>query len=278
MGKFSRTWSLMSASWEILKKDKEMLVFPLFSGICCLLVMASFAIPLFTGGNWQPPGDHAAASEQITYYGLLFLFYFCNYLVIVFFNAAVIACATIRMEGGDPTVSDGFRAAWARLPAIAGWALVSATVGLVLRIIEDRSDKLGKLVAGLLGVSWSVVSFLVIPILVMENETPITALKKSAMLLKQTWGEGMISTFSFGLIFFLLSIPAFLLIILGFLGGKGMTMIISISLAAIYFIIIALIQSALQTVFQAALYFYARRGQAPEGFQRDLLVNSMTRR
>jgi hypothetical protein len=175
-------------------------------------------------------------------------------------------------------VADGFKAAAARLPLIVGWALVSATVGLILRIIEDRSEKVGKLVAALLGMSWSVVSFLVIPILVIERENPLVALKKSTLLLKQTWGEELISNFSFGLIFFLLSIPAFLLMVLGILIGSGTTIITSIALAVIYLVILALIQSTLQTIFQAALYFYARKGQAPAGFQRELLVNSMGRK
>ena len=139
MGKFSNTFSLMRASWEVLKKDKEILIFPLISGICCLLVVASFAIPLYASGNWRPPGDEATANQQVAYYAVLFLFYFCNYFVIVFFNSAIIACAVIRMGGGNPTVGDGFRAAFSRVGLIAGWALVCATVGLILRIIEDRS-------------------------------------------------------------------------------------------------------------------------------------------
>jgi len=188
MGKFSHTWSLMGASWEVLKKDKEILIFPLISGICCLLVMASFAIPLVASDNWQPPGKEAATGELVEYYAILFLFYFCNYFIIVFFNSAIIACAVIRMGGGDPTVADGFRAAFSRIGLIVGWALVSATVGIILRIIEDRSKFVGRIVAGLLGLAWSVVSFLVVPILVVEKKGPMTALKDSTVLLKKTWG------------------------------------------------------------------------------------------
>jgi len=275
MGKISRTWSLMGASWEILKKDKEMLLFPFISGICCLLVMASFAIPLYTTGKWVPPGSDASTSQQIVYYLVLFLFYFCNYFVIVFFNSAVVACAAIRMGGGDPTVADGFRAAFARLPLIVGWALVSASVGLVLRIIEDRSKKFGQIVASLLGMAWTVMSFLVIPIMVIDKKSPITAFKESTRLLKKTWGEQLIGNFSYGLIFFLLSIPAVLLIILGIVSGIVPAMIICISVAVIYFIVLALIQSTLQAIFQAALYQYARDNQAPSGFQADLLQSAI---
>ncbi len=277
MGKLSHTWSLMGASWGVLKQDKEILIFPLISGICCLLIFASFAFPIISSGSWELPEENASTQQQIIYYGILFLFYACNYFVIVFFNSAIIACAAIRMKGGDPTVSDGFRAAFTRLPLIFGWALVCATVGLILRIIEDRSKTVGRIVAGLLGMAWTVVSFLVIPILVIEKTDPISALRESTKLLKKTWGEQLVGNFSFGIIFLLLNIPAFILIVLGFLSG-GVMLITCIVLATIYLIFIALIQSALQAIFQAAVYLYARGGEVPVGFEPELLADSMTRK
>lgn len=275
MGKLSHTWSLMGASWQVLKQDKEILIFPLMSGICCLLVLASFAIPILSSGNWELPDEEALTEQGIMYYGPLFLFYFCTYFIIVFFNSAIIACATIRMQGGDPTVGDGFRAALARIHLIFGWALVSATVGLVLRIIEDRSKTVGRIVAGLLGMAWTVVSFLVVPILVIEKKGPIHALKESTMLLKKTWGEQLIGNFSFGLIFFLLGIPAYILIALGFFSGSVVAIVTCTLFAVTYLIVIALIQSALQAIFQAAVYLYAREGGAPTGFDPELLADSM---
>ena len=271
MGKFSHTWSLMGASWDVLKEDKEILVFPLISGICCLLVMASFALPMFLTDAWRPPGEEATTADAVEYYAILFLFYFCNYFIIVFFNSAIIACAVIRMEGGDPTVGDGFRAAFSRIALIAGWALVSATVGVVLRIIEDRSKWVGRIVAGLLGIAWGVVSFLVVPILVVEKKRPITAVKESAALLKKTWGEQIIGNFSFGLVFFLLSIPAFVVIFLGVLTASPAAIIACVGLGVLYIVLLALIQSALQ----AAVYLYARDGRTPPGFDSRLLMDSM---
>ena len=275
MGKISRTWSLMSDCWEVLKQDKALLIFPMLSGICCLALLASFAIPLYTTGAWHPPKHDATTQQQVVYYGVLFLFYFCNYFIVVFFNAGIIACASARMSGDQPTIGDGFRAAASRLPVIIGWALVSATVGLVLRIIEDRSDKVGRFVSGLLGMAWTVVSFLVVPILVVENKNPITALKESTVLLKKTWGEQLISHFSFGGIFFLLGIPAFVLILLGAFAHNATILITCCVLAAVYFIALALIQSALQSIFQAALFLYARDGQVPEGFRAEILSGAM---
>src|SRR5258707_15327757 len=196
--KISYTGSVMGSTWKLLKKDTTLLLFPLLSGICCLLVFASFAIPMWLTGAWEPPKHDATQTQQILYYGTLFLFYLVNYFVITFFNTAIISCAVLRMVGGEPTAADGFREAAARLPQIAGWALVSATVGLILRIIEDRLEKIGRIVAGLLGMGWTVVTYLVVPIIVVERKGPIAAVKGSSALLKKTWGGQLIGNFGFG--------------------------------------------------------------------------------
>ena len=268
----------MSACWQILKQEKALLLFPFMSGICCLLLLASFAVPLFATNHWQPPSRAATPVQQVTYYGVLFLFYLCNYFVVIFFNAAIIACATIRLGGGNPTVGDGFRAAAARLPMIAGWAVVSATVGLILRLIEDRSKWVGRLVAGLLGAAWTVVSFLVVPILVVENKSPFAALQESAGLVKKTWGEQVAGNFGFGLMFFLLAIPAIGVVVLGVVSGNVALMAGCIGLAVAYLIILGLVQSALQSIYQAAVFLYARDGQVPEGFEAELLGSAMVRK
>ena len=275
MNKIMRTWSMMSQCWQVLKQDKGLLVFPLISGVCCLLVLVSFAVPIYATNSWQPPARDAAPLHQAAYYGILFLFYFCNYFVVIFFNSAIVACAAGRMTGGNPTIGDGLRAAASRLPVIIGWALVSGTVGLILRIIEDRSDKIGRIVAGLLGMAWTVVSFLVIPILVIENKNPFAALKDSTVLLKRTWGEQLVSNFSFGAIFTLLALPAFLLVILGFYLGGAIGGMACFALAFVYWITLALVQSALHAIFQTALYLYARDGQVPAGFNAEVLGTAM---
>jgi len=197
---------------------------------------------------------------------------------VIFFNAGIIACATIRLGGGNPTVGDGFRAAAARLPVIAGWAVVAATVGLILRVIEDRSKWVGRIVAGLLGAAWTVVSFLVVPILVVENKNPFAALHDSAGLVKKTWGEQVAGNFGFGLVFFLAAIPAILVMVLGIFSGNVAVMVGCIGLGVIYLIILGLVQSALQSIYQAAVFLYARDGQVPAGFEAELLGNAMVRK
>lgn len=278
MGKITRTWSMMSACSGILREEKSLLIFPFISGTACLLLLASFAIPLYHTGHWQPPARTAEPAQQVLYYSVLFLFYALNYFIVVFFNACVVAWAMIRMKGGNPTIGDGFRAAITRLPVIVGWAVVSATVGLLLRIIEDRSEKVGRFVAGLLGAGWTVVSFLVVPILVVENMSPLAALKESTQLLKKTWGEQLAGNFSFGLIFALLALPGIAAVILAAMSGKAAVLIACIVLAVLYLIGLGMVQSTLQSIFQAVVYLYARNGQLPEGFDAELLGNAMSSR
>jgi len=278
MNKIRRAWKLMCECWRVLLQDKGLLLFPLISGICCLLLLASFALPLIFTHHWQPPVGAASGASQIAYYGVLFLFYLCNYFIIIFFNAAMVACATIRMTGGNPTVGDGFRAAAARLPLIAGWALISATVGLILRLIEDRSKWVGRIVASLLGTAWTVVSFLVVPILVVENKNPLAALQESTALVKKTWGEQVAGNFGLGLMTFLLTIPGIAIMGLGFFSGNGAVIIASIVVGAIYLIILSLVTSTVRSIFQAAVFLYARDGRVPEGFDPEILGNAMIRR
>lgn len=281
-GKVAKTWELMGDSWELLKQDKELLLFPLVSGICCIIVVASFAIPMIVNESYMPPAadetGQVQTADQVMYYAKLFLFYFCNYLVIIFFNSAIVGCVAMRMQGNNPTIADGFRISFSRMPLIVGWALIAATVGLILRIIEDKHEKIGRFIAGLLGMAWTMVSFLVLPVMVIEKKDPFTALKESTAMLKRTWGQQIIGNFSFGLVFFLLFLPAVLLIILGVLSQNPALMITFIVLAVIYFIVLSLIQSTLQVIFQTALYYYAKNGTAPAGFDNVTLSGAVGQR
>jgi hypothetical protein len=199
MGKLSNTWALLKASWEILKKDKEMLLFPVMSGIACILFLAAFLVPLVLLVNEDPK----TRSPEVLIYLCFFVYLFFTYFVMTFFNAALVACAAKRMVGGDPTIGDGIRTASSRLHPIAGWALLSASLGVILKVIEDRSEWVGKIVSDVIGIAWGIASYLVVPVLVLENRGPLEALRESAALVKKTWGEQFIGGFSFAIVYIL---------------------------------------------------------------------------
>jgi Family of unknown function (DUF6159) len=279
--RLSHGWDLAKQSWRVLMLDKELLLFPLFSGIACLVVLASFAIPLWSTGYTDTVLNEEAPAQDVTSWILLFCFYAVNYFVIVFFNSALISCAIIRFRGGDPTVSDGFRAAGKRLPVIFAWSLVSATVGVLLKAIESRSERAGQIISSLLGIGWSIATYFVVPVLVVENVGPVDAVKRSWAVIKKTWGESIGANFGIGFITFLCSLACFVPIFGGaFLIGNGMVAAGggAIVLGIIGLMLVSLVSSALNSIILAALYLYAADHEVPEQFDRGMLQHAFATR
>lgn len=273
--KFAQSWSLVKASASVLRSDKELLLFPLLSGIFSIIVAASFFVPSVLAGVF----DGVREGEQgIAMYAVLFAFYVVQYFVIIFFNSALVGAALIRLRGGDPTVGDGFRIAMSKLPAILGYAVISATIGVVLRAIQERAGFIGRIVAGLIGVAWTVVSFLVVPVLVNQDVGPIEAIKRSAELLKKTWGQNLIGNTGIGLVFGLVTF-ALLFVGIGLAVTAAVnglpTLAITIgAVAAVALLALVLVQAALQGVYAAALYRYAADGEAGGEFSPAVVQNA----
>src|SRR5512138_3250583 len=246
--KLSRSFALLRASLAVLRADKELLVFPLCSAIASLLVVASFALPLFASGALErlDAGESPGVGTAI----IAFLFYLTQYFVIFFFNSALVGAAMIRLNGGDPTVSDGFRIAFSRVGAILGYAAIAATVGLILRLIEERAGFIGRWIVGLLGLAFTVATFLTVPILVSRDVGPIEAVKESAVLLKKTWGENIIGNAGMGLVFFLFYLGVIAVagvIVFGAVQtGSVALIVLVVALGVLAFIGLALVHAALQ--------------------------------
>jgi Family of unknown function (DUF6159) len=282
--RFSYTWQLMQASWSVLKRDKTLILFPLFSSIACILVVLSFTTPFFFVDlrSWAHSSRHLTQGERIEMYAYIFAFYFVNYFVITFFNVGIISCACLRMIGEEPTFAGGLRVAFQRIHLIAGWALVSATVGLVLKIIESYNKRIGRIIAEVLGAAWTIVTFLVVPVLVVEKKGPIAAFKESVALLQKTWGTQLIGSFSFGLILFMFLIPGFIVIFFATYLMAAVSIplgLLLIGLVVAYILALALVQSTLHSIFQAAVYMYTQ-GVPDEthSFSMQLLRDSMYER
>jgi Family of unknown function (DUF6159) len=275
MGNISNSWVLVKQSFAILRDDKELMLVPVLSAISCVLVTASYVgggllllLPEIRASATAGQPWHASTS---TIAFALFIFYFINYFVIVFFNTALVSAASVRLSGGKPQLGDALRAAWERAGVIFQWAALAATVGMILKLIEDRSEWVGRLAASLFGIAWSLATFFVVPILAFEELGPIDALKRSSQLFRKNWGEEVVGTFSFGLIFFLLALPGVLLPIAGasLAGGYGATA--GAALMVVYFILLAVVSSATHGIFLAALYRYATAGEGSLGFARENL-------
>ena len=275
-GKFARSWALMKASAAVLRSDKSLLLFPLLSGLCTLLVAASFLIPV---GVMVIGGEHAGADfhERLSVgsYLLMFAFYLVQYFVIIFFQTALTGVALMHLRGEPTSVGAGFALARARLPQILGYALIAATVGLLLRMVQERLGLIGRFVVGLIGLAWTVATFLVVPVLASRDIGPIDAVKHSVELLKRSWGENLIGQGGIGVVFGLLMLVAVLVGALLVGGAIAMHSIVAAVAAVVIvvlgFILLGLIQSALQGIYAAALYRYAEAGEASAGFDQALL-------
>jgi ABC-type multidrug transport system fused ATPase/permease subunit len=277
--RFRTGFTATSDCWKVIREDKRLLILPLWSGIFCLLVLASFVVPIQA---LQPQvlqaliHEHSKASATETpiwFWVLLFAFYFCNYAVMYFFNAALIHCALFHFRGIPIRVGDGLRAALHRLPLLLAWALVSATVGVLLRMLESSHEKVRGLIDRLLGSTWTILTYFVVPVLVVERVGPFRAIQRSVMILRETWGEalgGRVGIGWFMLPFWLLAMACFYV---GFrLYPAAHNAAISIfALTGIYCIILGLINSALETILLAGLYLYATQDEVPEQMDKAVL-------
>jgi hypothetical protein len=270
--RFQRSVALVKASVAVLRSDKELLAFPLVSFVAMVIVTIGFFVPLWLTGALTRTAEGTIDPIAVV---LGFLYYVVAYTVIFFFNTALVGAALIRLDGGDPKLSDGFQIAMSRLPAIVGYALIAATVGMILRAIAERGGLLGQLVAGFVGVAWNVATFLVVPVLVVERVGPIDALKRSSSLLKRTWGEQIVGNIGISLVFGLLMVGVVLLgVAVTFALAQVSTVLAIVSVIAFVLIVaaIALVASAVSGIYTASVYRFATKGDPGEMFDRSTVA------
>jgi len=265
MGKFSRSWQLMKTSLGILRKDKEIMVFPVLSFVACAIILVSFFV-----GFWFV-GLPSLDSRPWAWVFVMIFIYFILFFIVIFFNTAIIACANIRLNGGDPTVSDGLRIASQNIGRILIWALISATIGMILQVIRGKAGWAGRLIAGIIGIAWAYVTFFIIPVLIFEKKGIAPSIRRSASLFKQTWGETIIGTFGFGIIFVALALLGIIPIVLGFYIGSTTGVIIGLIIAFFYWAIIGIVASATNGIYVAAMYQFATKKQLHSDFDASLI-------
>ena len=248
--RLSAGWTIAMSSFKVLKEKKELVIFPILSGISILLLVGSFVVAVFVRDGWDPE-NNIDQFNTTTYYLLLLGFYVVNYFIVVFFNMALIHCTRLYFRGEEVTVRAGLQFSMSRIGIIFSWAFFAGTIGLLLRVIQENVGWIGKIITAVVGVMWSIATFFVIPIIAYENLGPLQAVKRSTQLMKEKWGESLGANFSFGLIqfvgIFVVGIPLFFL-------GSLINPIVGIGLAIVGVFVMISIISAAQTIFISAVY------------------------
>ena len=283
-----RSWQIYKICWKLLSLDKELLLFPTILGLVLVLTTAGmFAIldlvaesPAEALAARVGESSQASSTFGLNRYLVLIPFHYANYFIIIYFNAALIGSVLMRLRGGCPSLFDGFRSANSNIIGIVGWALISATVSPVYYIIEKQSRlrviPYIRIVAIALTIlmrgMWSIYTYLVIPALVSECAGPTQAIKRSRALVRKTWGEQLVSRFTFDLG----------VIIIGMLVGIAapiiwittphpLGQIIAIILWVVVMAPLILFTYTIRSIYVAVLYKYATDGAVPHPFTTEVV-------
>ncbi|MCA9984988.1 MAG: hypothetical protein KDE09_15305 [Anaerolineales bacterium] len=276
--RLTNSWELAKASWRVLLADKELLVFPIISFFASMLVFATFIVPMLLTNMLE-----SLFGSGLSVLGIIvgLAYYSALYFVTIFANSALVGAAMIRLEGGDPTVGDGLRIAFKHIGSIFSYAVIAATVGLILNQISERSGQFGKIVVGIIGFAWNVATFLVVPVLVVEGLGPIEAIKRSGALLKRTWGEQIAGNLSVGFVFGLIGFLVFLVGAVSSFLAFSLSTVLGITVVALFaalLVIVSLISSTLSGIYKAAVYQYAISGKSGGFFDQATIENAFKRR
>ena len=249
--RLSNGWELGKTSLRIIHENPKLLAFPVFSSLALLLVLASFLGGLTLTWGTDVEAWLASTNVEALEYVLLFAFYLVNYFIIVFFNVGLVFAARRIFEGKEVTVAEGLNFSISRLIVILQWSVLAATVGVILKTLQERAGWIGKIIIGIIGMVWSIATYFVVPVLAFENLPPIDAIKRSGAIIKEKWGESLAANVGFGL-FFILGYAIIILtgLAVGFLLHPVAGAIIGVLAALTLHTVVA----AAQTVFLAAAY------------------------
>jgi len=287
MNVFSRSWKITKMSFQVINQDRELIWFALLSFIFSTMFSVSMIVPSILPAIMN--NGISSTSLEVYQYVLIFATYLGLAFIATFFNVCVVYTTKVRFQGGNATFGESLKFAFSKTGLIFQWSLIAATVGLLLRLLDtlgERLGKIGQIVVGilvsLLGMTWSIITIFVVPVLVYEGLGPIDAIKKSTAVIKKTWGESLIKYIGLGLISFITYVIIVILFgalsvalanqfgIVGLLFGAGIGLVI--------LLLSVLIFGVASTIFNTALYVYATAGEVETGFDRQLMEQAFKTR
>lgn len=275
MSKMKNGLELSRQSWGALRANRQLVIFPIISMIGLIVITALFFVPqaALLGLTGITSGA-AAGFSWIAFLVVLFVYYLVAYFFVIFSNTALVGAVLRLIEGKPATVGDGLRVAMSRLGKIFVFALISATVGVIARSITQsgRSSNniivsiLAAVIGGLIQGAWNLMVFFALPVMIVEKVSVTASLKRSLEIFKQTWGEGFVGSTAIGGISCLVSL--LILLVTGAMMAGGIALgnvplIIAGAVLMLFgFVIVSLLNGAVNGIFQASLYHFATTGSA----------------
>jgi hypothetical protein len=270
-----RSWEIAKRSWAVLRSDRSLAWFPVLSSLASLLILGVLAgvIAAIGGDNRNGDGFQLGAVGYV----LIAVAYVAVVFAGTYFLAALVAGADQRLRGEHATVESSLRMANARLHRLLPWALVSGTVSIVLRALEQRGI-VGRLVGSLLGMAWSLLTFLTVPVLVLENVGVGDALRRSKELFTRTWGENVVGQAGVGLVGMFAVIPGVALVAIGAATGSIVGVVALGGIGVGWILVTMIVLAALSGIYRTALYHYAATGTIPAAFEGTDLTGAFVER
>ncbi len=258
LDRLSNGWSMSMQSLRILNANKKLIIFPILSGASLILLITSFLVGTVFASSWL--SELFENDSRILAYLLVFCFYLVNFFIVIFFNVALMFCVGKYFKGEEVDISEGLNFSFSRIGIIFSWAVMAATVGTILKMVQEEFGIVGKIITGIIGIVWNIATFFVVPVLVNENLGPVDAIKRSAGIMKEKWGESLVGNFSLGLVQFvallLICVPLF------FLGSLINTMVGVVLALEAGLLVIAVI-SAAQSIFICGVYHRTQGVEIP---------------
>ncbi len=279
MDKFQRSWDITKLTFKILKNDKVMLLFPLLSSLFSILFIVALIVPfviLSTFGVTQQNGVASIIALFVLYFGLAFL--------ATFFNVCVVYYTKKVFRNEEVTFKSTISFAFSNLKLIIYWAIVSATVSVLIRILENitrRMGGIGQMISRILlasvAMGWAIATVFVIPSIVYNKKTPFDAIKESVETLRKTWGESIIRYAGLNIIQFIVTLIGVVILggitILSFILNLyvGIVMLI---ITIIFVVVNVLVFQVANDIFNTALFEYAQNGIVPSGYNQKALSDA----
>jgi hypothetical protein len=269
MKRIRRGWALTKKSWALLNGHRELIRFPLYGAVATTLLAIVFLGP----GLYLLDQDALAGAIPLLVIGIYVLS-----VVGFYFSVALAAAADMIFRGKEATVADGLAVARSRFSQICGWAAISTAISVLMGVLENQGGIGGQIAARLVGMAWSLVTFLAVPVIAIEGTGPVQTLKRSASMFRERWGQQITGNVAIGGIIFLAGLlPAAILIGGGVLLWSSASFLgaLLVVIGALVLAIAMLISRALSGIFGVALYRYALEGQAVGGFTQDELESAV---